>query len=293
MQELLKEYTHYLLLEKGLSENTISGYQSDLQKFIAFANQKNKTIIECQVQDMEEYLKYLYTASYSVSSISRHLSAIRSFYKYLQEENIVTENPVSEITKPKTGLKLPKTLSLKEIEILLALPKGDALGLRDKAILETLYATGMRISELTDLDVNSVNLDLSYVQCTGKGNKERIIPLGRIAHQAITEYLRLTRPDLIQNHRDAALFLNSRGKRLTRQGIWKIIRQYVKKSGITKEVSPHTFRHSFATHLLENGADLRSVQEMLGHSDISTTQIYTHISNKQLYKIYNSSHPRA
>ncbi|NCC81477.1 MAG: site-specific tyrosine recombinase XerD [Clostridia bacterium] len=293
MKNYIKDFEDYLTLEKGLSKNTITSYISDLEIFQEFLEKTKLDILYIKEEDIQKYLIYLSKKEYKTTSVARILSSLRSFFLYLIEEKIVINNPMTEISKPKMGLRLPKTLSLEEVESILKVPQGDQLGLRDKAILETLYATGMRISELTDLNLNSVNLELSYVQCIGKGNKERIVPLGSIAHDAIEKYLEIVRPRLLKDYRITALFLNNRGKGLTRQGVWKIIKGYAEKSGIKKEVSPHTFRHSFATHLLENGADLRSVQEMLGHSDISTTQIYTHISKKQLYKVYNSAHPRA
>lgn len=293
MEKITREFENYLTLEKGLSENTIVSYLSDLEIFSEFIKFNKLDITNLSDKDIQNFLIYLKKREYKNASVARSLSSLRSFFMFLIEEKIIKDNPMNEISKPKMGLRLPKILSIEEIDSILKLPEGDILGIRDKAILETLYATGMRISELTDLDMNSVNLELSYVQCIGKGNKERIIPLGSIAHNAIEQYLLLVRPKLIKDYRISKIFLNSRGKGLTRQGVWKILKGYVEKSGIKKDVSPHTFRHSFATHLLENGADLRSVQEMLGHSDISTTQIYTHISKKQLYKIYNLSHPRA
>ncbi len=293
MKKYLSDFNDYLTIERGLSKNTISSYLSDLAIFVEFLKQNELEILMIKVANIQEYLIYLNNKGYKSTSVSRNISSLRNFFLFLVQEKIITDNPLIEISKPKMGLRLPKTLSIEEVEKILRLPSGDSLGLRDQAILETLYATGMRISELTELKLNSVNLELSYVQCIGKGNKERIVPLGGIAHAAIEQYLKIVRPNLIKDYRINFFFLNSRGKGLSRQGVWKIIKKYVEKSGIDKDISPHTFRHSFATHLLENGADLRSVQEMLGHSDISTTQIYTHISKKHLYKIYNSTHPRA
>ena len=293
MEKLIKEFTDFLSLEKGLAENTIISYKLDLEIFNEFLKEGEKAVLEISEDDIQKYLIYLNNKKYKASSVSRNLSALRSFFSFLIEEKIIHNNPINEISKPKLGLRLPKTLSIEEIEKILNMPDGDLLGLRDKAMLEVLYATGMRISELKDLNLNSIDLELSFVQCIGKGNKERIVPLGSIAYKAVEQYINIVRPKLINDYRETAFFLNSRGKRLSRQGIWKIIKKYVAMSGVKKQVSPHTFRHSFATHLLENGADLRSVQEMLGHVDISTTQIYTHVSKKQLYKIYHNTHPRA
>lgn len=293
MKKYLSDFNDYLTIERGLSKNTISSYLSDLEIFVEFLKEKKLDILMIKESDIQDYLIFLKDKNYKTTSISRNISSLRNFFLFLVEEKVLIDNPLIEISKPKMGLRLPKILSIEEVEKILSLPSGDSLGLRDQAILETLYATGMRISELTDLNLNSVNLELSYIQCIGKGNKERIVPLGSIAHAALEQYLKLVRPNLIKDYRVNFFFLNSRGKGLTRQGVWKIIKKYAEKSGIDKDISPHTFRHSFATHLLENGADLRSVQEMLGHADISTTQIYTHISKKHLYKIYNSAHPRA
>ena len=287
------EFTEYLVLEKGLSENSVTSYRLDLEQFEKYCIAHEKKLSSLTSADFHDYLVFLREKGYKPTTVSRNISALRGFFNYLKQEEVLKDNPLEEVTKPKLGLRLPKTLDMGEMERILRMPGGDVTGLRDRAILEMLYATGMRITELVDLTIDRVNLELSYVQCVGKGNKERIVPLGSLAHKAAREYLEIARPRLLQDYRVSAFFLNSRGKQLTRQGIWKMIKGYAEKSGITKEVSPHTFRHSFATHLLENGADLRAVQEMLGHVDISTTQIYTHISKKQLYKVYHQSHPRA
>lgn len=293
MEKEIDFFKDYLVLEKGLSDNTVTSYISDLENFASFLKEEKIQLKQADPLSIHKYLIDLKDKSYKETTISRNLSSLKAFFSFLEEEKMISNNPVNEIDRPKMAFKLPEVLSVKEIESILRAPKADLLGLRDQAMLETLYASGIRISELINLDMNNLNLDLSYIQCVGKGNKERIVPLGSIAHQAMEKYLEISRPKLLKDYRVSKIFLNSRGGPISRQGVWKIIKGYADQAGIDKKVSPHTFRHSFATHLLENGADLRSVQEMLGHTDISTTQIYTHISKKHLYKIYNSAHPRA
>jgi integrase/recombinase XerD len=228
------------------------------------------------------------------STLTRNLAAIRSFYQFLLREQITTVNPAMELETPKAEKKLPVVLSLSEIELLLDQPDpGNTAGLRDSAMLELLYATGMRVSELVSLDVSSVNMKMGFVKCHGKGNKERIIPMGSVAIRSVQEYLRNSRLKMLKAREEKALFVNQQGTRLTRQGFWKILKKYAHKAGIQTDITPHTLRHSFATHLLENGADLRSVQEMLGHADIATTQIYTHVARRKIKDVYNQTHPRA
>lgn len=293
MKERMSYYKDYLTLEKGLSENTINSYLSDLENLAAYMDKENVDLQEINSLTIHKYLISLKNLDYKESSLSRVLSSLKSFFSFLEEEMIIASNPINDVERPKMGFRLPEVLSVKDIEKILKAPKADILGLRDQAMLETLYASGIRISELINLDMADLNLDLSYIQCIGKGNKERIVPIGSVAHGVLGKYLDISRPKLLKDYRVSKIFLNSRGGPISRQGVWKIIKAYAKEVGLEKKVSPHTFRHSFATHLLENGADLRSVQEMLGHTDISTTQIYTHISKKHLYKIYKTAHPRA
>lgn len=293
MKENMSYFKDYLTLEKGLSENTISSYLSDLESLASYLENQKISFQNVDSLIIHRYLISLKDRGYKESSLSRVLSSFKSFFSFLEDEKIKKINPINDLERPKMGFRLPEVLSVKEIERILNAPQADLLGLRDRAMLETLYASGIRISELINLDMADLNLDLSYIQCIGKGNKERIVPVGSVAHQALEQYLQIARPKLLKDYRVSKIFLNSRGGPISRQGVWKIIKGYAQEAGLEKKVSPHTFRHSFATHLLENGADLRSVQEMLGHTDISTTQIYTHISKKHLYKIYKTAHPRA
>lgn len=242
-----------------------------------------------------QFLSCLKDEGKSARTIARHIASIRSFHHFLILDKIVDHDPTVHIETPHPELKLPKVLNTDEVDTLLNTPDlTTTLGLRDKAMLELMYATGMRVSELVNLNINDVHLSLGFVRCLGKGNKERIIPIGKMATEALKGYLEKARPKLInQKNKTDSLFMNHHGQRLSRQGFWKILKQMAVKAGIEKELTPHTLRHSFATHLLENGADLRSVQELLGHSDISTTQIYTHVTKTRLKDVYNQFHPRA
>ena len=243
---------------------------------------------------IQEYLKSLQTKGRAVSTISRNIAAIKAFYQYLVKENYLESDPSQSLDTPKVEKKLPKILSVHEVEELLKQPEiKSSGGLRDKAMLELLYATGIRVSELIALNISDINLDMGYVKCYGKGSKNRIVPLGSIAVKAVHDYIIKGRMKVVRTYDEPALFINHHGGRLTRQGFWKIIKKYAQEAGITKDITPHTLRHSFATHLLENGADLRSVQEMLGHADISTTQLYTQIVKNPLKEVYDKSHPRA
>ena len=239
------------------------------------------------------YLLHLQKKGRATSTISRNLASIRSFCQCLTKNDIIKQDPTEQLESPKVEKKLPQILSTKEVELLLEQPKCDDLkGYRDKAMLELLYATGIRVSELICLDVDDVNTDMGFIRCT-KGSKERMVPLGSISINALNEYLTKSRKYLIQKKDEKALFVNVNGKRLTRQGFWKIIKQYKNQAKINKDITPHTLRHSFAAHLLENGADLRSIQEMLGHSDISSTQIYAQIAKNRIKEVYKKTHPRA
>jgi integrase/recombinase XerD len=240
------------------------------------------------------YLTNLQSKGRAVSTISRNLAAIKSFYQYLVRERYLDKDPAANLESPKLEKKLPKILSIAEVEELLKQPNGSMpAGMRDKAMLELLYATGIRVSELISLNISDVNLDMGYIKCYGKGAKERIVPLGSIAVKCVQEYIHKGRTKLVRTYEEPALFVNHHGNRLTRQGFWKIIKKYAQEANIKEDITPHTLRHSFAAHLLENGADLRSVQEMLGHADISTTQIYTHVTKNHLKEVYDKAHPRA
>jgi integrase/recombinase XerD len=294
MEKLLADYLTYLKVERGLAQNTVLSYERDLKKFINFLIETGFSDLSgVKRQQIITYLLKLQGEKMAPASISRNLAAIRSFFNYLSTENLLREDPARDLDSPKLSKKLPKIITVEEVEELLNQPdETDKMGIRDRAMLELLYASGLRVSELISLEVDDVNLDIGFLRCQGKGSKERIVPLGKMAIHYIQLYLQQSRPKLVKNIYQKTLFLNFHGRPLTRQGFWKIIKKYAKQSGIDTEITPHTFRHSFATHLLENGADLRSVQEMLGHADISTTQIYTQVTGKKLRNIHKKFHPR-
>jgi len=295
MKSDLADFINYLTVEKGLADNTLKSYAADLNDFILFLQKKGvNSWEEVNGEVILIYLAKLRKNKVASATLSRRISSLRSFFQFLTAEKRININPVANLKTPKTEKKLPQVLSLQEIDILLSQPDlSKPQGLRDKAILEVLYSTGLRISELTLLNLDSINLEDGYLRCFGKGSRERILPLGELACQALKDYLEKGRLKLLKNAREEALFINRQGKRLTRQGCWKIIKFYAKKAGFTKDITPHTLRHSFATHLLENGADLRVVQELLGHLDITTTQLYTHLTTKHLREVYDKAHPRA
>jgi integrase/recombinase XerD len=295
MESFVSEFINYLAVERGLAQNTLESYGRDLRQFQAYLqDSKIDFMKDLNRSTILTYMNNLQTNGKAVSTISRNLAAIKSFYQYLVRERYLEKDPAAHLESPKLEKKLPKVLSVHEVEELLKQPNGLLpAGLRDKAMLELLYATGIRVSELISLNISDVNLDMGYIKCYGKGSKERIVPLGSIAAKCVQDYLGKGRPKLVRTYEEAALFINHHGNRLTRQGFWKIIKKYAQEARIIKEITPHTLRHSFATHLLENGADLRSVQEMLGHADISTTQIYTHVTRNHLKEVYDKTHPRA
>ncbi|MFA5876391.1 MAG: site-specific tyrosine recombinase XerD [Candidatus Margulisiibacteriota bacterium] len=293
MQQFTDEFLSYLSVEKGCSKHTISAYRRDLSQFAAFL--KNRSPLEVSRGDLSLYLSRL-SQKFSINSVARKISAIKSFFHFLLREGYVKKDPAAEIELPKQPKRLPKALTFGEMFKLLAGGDGEKsrLWLRDLAILELLYACGLRAAELVALDINDVNLEVAFVKCTGKGDKERIVPVGKKALQAIRDYLKDLRPKLVKKRQEEkALFLDNGGRRLSRQGLFNLVKKYVQAAGITRHASPHTLRHTFATHLLERGADLRTVQEMLGHANISTTQIYTSVSRERLKKIYTQAHPRA
>jgi len=295
MEGVLKEFIYFMSVEKGLSSNTLESYQRDLRKFFFFLQERNINEIEhVSRKIITDFLAEQKEKGLAPTTLTRRLASIRSFYQFLQKEQLTTENPSLELETLKTEKKLPQVLSVQETELLLEQPgTNSTTGIRDKAMLELLYATGMRVSELVSLNLSDINMKMGFIKCSGKGNKERMIPLGSAALRSIQEYLKSSRLILSKQKEDKALFLNQQGTRLTRQGFWKILKKYAQKAGINEDITPHTLRHSFATHLLENGADLRSVQEMLGHADIATTQIYTHVARNKIKEIYNQTHPRA
>lgn len=296
MEEQVIDYIHYLTIERGLSLNTRKSYERDLTQYLHFLEKAQVTSWD-QIDRflILSFLQELKTAQKSSATITRMVSSLRRFHQFLRQERYTDHDPMQHIDSPKKVQKLPDTLSLQEVELLIDTPDTkDILGIRDRAILEVLYATGLRVSELIGLKLNDLHLSMGLLQTLGKGDKERIVPLGDYAIQWVQRYLEEARPYLTRKHpEEAHLFVNSHGTGLSRQGIWKNLKGIVREAGITKKVTPHTLRHSFATHLLENGADLRTVQELLGHADISTTQIYTHITKKRMTDVYKQHFPRA
>lgn len=295
MDEQLKHFMEYLIVEKGLAKNTIMAYERDLKSYLHYLKNVESvhSLNDVQRVHIIHFLRFLKENGKSSKTLARHIASVRAFHQFLLRAKTTDQDPSVQIETPRLERSLPSVLSLQEVEILLDAPKSqDHFGIRDKAMLELLYATGIRVSELIELEIDHVQLTMGFVRC--KGNKERIIPIGRAATDAIKHYLEYGRPRFNSTkHQDNTLFLNHQGKRLTRQGFWKILKKLAREVGINKELTPHTLRHSFATHLLENGADLRAVQEMLGHADISTTQIYTQVSKTKLKDVYSKFHPRA
>ncbi|QTJ52550.1 site-specific tyrosine recombinase XerD [Dolosigranulum pigrum] len=296
-QEALAEYIIYLKIERGLSANTVTSYKRDIEKYLTFLTEKKITQLD-EVSRFEilDFLQTLRQSGAADNSIIRMVSSLRKFHQYLKRESIVSDDPMQLIDTPKKASTLPKAISPQAVEQLLEAPDTTTpLGVRDRTILELMYATGLRISELVNLKLSDMHLTMGFIQTMGKGEKERIIPLGEIASQWLDHYLDGARVYLQDQSAETSeyVFLNSRGKSLSRQGVWKKVKQLALEAGIDQNVTPHTLRHSFATHLLENGADLRMVQELLGHADISTTQIYTHITKTRLKQVYSDYHPRA
>ncbi len=295
MKDLLKNFLEYLSVERGLAKNTIDAYNRDLKSYIFYLRTKNITNIDhTNRTTIVSYLLLMQKKGKASSSISRACASIKSFYHFLFRERIIHKDPTANLDTPKLEHRLPKVLTVTEVEMLLCQPDmTNPLGIRDRSMLELLYATGMRVSELISISMEDINLEMGFLRCIGKGSKERIVPVGSIAIEYLEHYILNARKKILDDKESEILFLNRRGDALTRQGFWKIIKKYSKQAGINKKITPHTLRHSFATHLLENGADLRSVQEMLGHADISTTQIYTHITRDKIKEVYDKTHPRA
>lgn len=296
MRELLGKYFDYLLIERGIAQNTMESYGRDLRRFISFIQEK-KEITDVKGVNSEtiiEYLTQIRDEGLAANSVNRALAALRGFYKYLLREKIIVDNPLANIELAKVWMKLPDTISKEEMKTILAQPGGqNNAALRNSAMLELLYATGIRVSELINLTMNSINWQVGFLIVMGKGSKERIVPVGKVAYDCVRRYVDDVRPKLMQKKMTDVLFLNRFGGKFTRQGFWKIVVGYARKAGLQKKVYPHTFRHSFASHLLEGGADLRTVQVMLGHSDISTTQIYTHLTREKLKEVHQKYHPRS
>ena len=288
-----RSFLQYLEVERGLSENTLTAYRRDLGKLEAFARSTGQKLEELTASDMRGFLRQLHRQGLSHRSIARALSVTKGLYRFAAAEGLMPADPTEQIESSRLPRSLPRYLSLQEVERLLGAPDTkSSMGLRDRTMLETLYATGLRVSELVSLRLDDLHLDAGYLRCLGKGRKERIVPLGRSAAGWIRRYLRRGRPG-VTGRSGSWLFPNRLGTRMTRQRFWQILRSCGTKCGIRQRLSPHVVRHSFATHLLERGADLRSLQLMLGHSDIGTTQIYTHVSRERLRRVYDQHHPRA
>lgn len=299
MEQDIKAFLDYLSVEKGFSPNTITAYQNDLHQLANFIEEKTKRQGFPHWSDVDrslllDYVLNLKERGYTSTTVARKVAAMKSFFEFLVSEGVMSYNPTMNLGSPKVGKSLPKPISVEEVRQLLQQPeKSTPEGKRDQAMLELLYASGMRVSELVSLNLSDIDLQAGYVRCLGKGSKERIIPLYSQATDSLREYLEEARPLLARRKAEKALFLNRRGERLTRQGFWQILKAYAKQASLGSEITPHTLRHSFATHMLSGGADLRSVQELLGHANISTTQVYTHLASERIREVYDSSHPRA
>lgn len=293
MENLLGKYFEFLARTKRASENTLLSYKRDIEKYFLFIKEKNMRPETVNGTTVLDYLMGLQKDGKSAATVSRSLASIRSLYRFLQNEGEITVDPTAQLHSLKTEKKLPEILTLEEIERLLAQPNPAVLkGCRDKAMLELLYATGMRVSEMIELRISDVDMNIGYINCN-YGKKLRVIPVYSLAKKAIKDYIEGARDFMVKGSGEDTLFVNCNGGRMTRQGVWKIIKQYAVSAKISKEITPHTLRHSFATHLLENGADLKSIQEMLGHSDISSTQVYSQVIKNRIKDVYKSSHPRA
>lgn len=293
-QECIQLFENYLKNEKKASPNTLSSYMRDIRQFSSYLeNRTVSSILDCTVEEITEYINWMKANGKSVATVSRSIASLKNLYAFLYLRQLLNSNPASRLVTDKTVQKLPQIMTSKEVELLLDQPECvDAKGYRDRAMLETLYATGMRVSELIDLNIGDVNLGAGVIRCESRG-KERFIPMYPAAIKALSDYLDLVRPQMIALPDEEALFVNVSGERMSRQGFWKIIKYYQKKAKIEKDITPHTLRHSFAAHLLENGADIHAIQEMLGHADISSTQVYSQLVKKQLKDIYSNAHPRA
>ena len=293
MEKDIKNFLEFIKSDKKLSKNTLESYQRDILQYQEYLEEKKINYKEVNNENVLGYLDYLKGLDKKASTISRHLASIRLFYQYLLKNKIVKEDPTKGIQSPKIEKKAPSVLSSQEVSLLLEQPNGEGLkSIRDKAMLEVAYATGMRVTEIISLNVSDIDIESSLVTCKNE-NKQRIIPLGKLSLSALKEYMTIARPNMIKDDNETALFVNVNGKRLTRQGFWKIIKFYKEQAHITKDITPHVLSHSLATHLLQNGADLKSIQTMLGHSDISSTQVYMQFQDDSLKNIYNKAHPRA
>jgi len=288
----IDSFIEYLAIERSAPENTITAYESDLADFAQWLDEAGIALDRVEGSDLARYTSHCTNKKLKATSIGRRLSTIRQYYRFLLEEGLVKADPTRDLTIPKRGKYLPEVLSHEEVDRLLASPNiSTPMGIRDKAMLELLYATGLRVTELVGLNMTNLNLHVGYLICRGKGDKERLVPMGESARRWVKEYIDLVRPSLVKSASDV-LFCSNRGGAMSRQNFWYMIKRYALSAGIFKSISPHNLRHSFATHMLAGGADLRSLQMMLGHADISTTQIYTHVTSTRLKKIHEQYHPR-
>ncbi len=293
MKNIVERYFGFLTNSKHASENTLLSYKRDIHAYVDFLKTKDTTVDAVSGTCILDYLMKLQKAGKAASTVSRNLASIRSFYRFMQNEGIVKQDPTANLHSLKIDKKLPEVLTNEEVESLLNQPDiRDAKGCRDKAMLELLYATGMRVTEMIDLKMSDVDMNIGYINCN-QGKKMRVIPVYSIAKKAVKNYIETARAQLVKESSVENLFVNCSGTKMTRQGFWKIIKQYASAANIQKDITPHTLRHSFATHLLENGADLKSIQEMLGHTDISSTQVYASVVKKHIKDVYKSAHPRA
>jgi len=298
-EDKVQEFLDYLLVEKGYSDNTIVAYRNDLSQLVAFLtdDRQQPECIDWKTIDKDtiiNFVLFLKERQYKSSTVARKMAAAKSFFHYLFQSGTLADDPTASLGSPRVEKPLPKAAAREDIEILLKAPQGNSpKSLRDRAILELLYATGMRVTELISLDLESIDLDTGTVRVFGKGAKERLMPIHARGVEAVSIYVNDGRPDLMRDQEEAALFLNPRGQRLTRQGLWLIVKQYVYQEGLDEAITPHTLRHSFATHMLNRGANLRNVQHLLGHASLATTQVYTRVSSDRLREVYDESHPRA
>ncbi len=301
MRQVIDNFLNYLAVEKGFPQNTILAYRNDLNQLAGFVEEeaaKRGSIppwASFDRQSMLSYLLDLRQRNYAATTIARKVAAVRSLFNFMVAEGIIKANPIQDVRSPKVGKSLPRPISISQVRLLLEQPRklSASEATRDRAMLELLYASGMRVSELVSLNLGDVDFENGYVRCLGKGSKERVIPIYEQAALAVKEYTEGTRLRLVRKSDEKALFLNARGERLTRQGLWQILKVYAKAANLEVKITPHTLRHSFATHMLNGGADLRSVQELLGHANISTTQVYTHLTSEHIRRTYEQSHPRA
>lgn len=299
-ESALKQYLRFVKVEKGLAENSVLSYKNDLERYLRFVTNdlKINNLGGITVSHIENFLMELLSMELSISTVARNISSIRSFHEFVVVEKLADANPAELVELPKKAKKLPEVLTAIEVEqIIDSIDRTISVGVRDAAILETLYASGMRVSELTDLEIDDLYFEIGFIKVIGKGNKERLVPMGELAQKAVEHYVENARNDFLNSKKPEKsknrVFINQRGGPLSRMSIWNIVNKYAEKAGIEKNVYPHIFRHSFATHLLEGGADLRAVQEMLGHSSIITTEIYTHVDRSLLHQIHKEFHPRA